>query len=40
MNLQSVTVVIPALNEEQSLPLVLRDLPDKVFSKNYLKKLQ
>lgn len=27
MNLSDVTVIIPALNEEQSLPLVLRDLP-------------
>jgi glycosyltransferase involved in cell wall biosynthesis len=26
--LESVTVVIPALNEEESLPLVLNDLPD------------
>lgn len=28
MRLESVTVVIPALNEEESLPLVLNDLPD------------
>lgn len=28
MDLKNVTVVIPALNEEASLPLVLRDLPD------------
>ena len=27
MNLNEVTVIIPALNEEQALPLVLRDLP-------------
>ena len=27
MNLNDVTVIIPALNEEQALPLVLRDLP-------------
>lgn len=27
MNLQDVTVIIPALNEEQALPLVLQDLP-------------
>lgn len=27
MNLSDVTVIIPALNEEASLPLVLRDLP-------------
>ena len=27
MNLNAVTVIIPALNEEQALPLVLRDLP-------------
>ncbi len=27
MNLSEVTVIIPTLNEEQSLPLVLRDLP-------------
>ena len=27
MNLKDVTVIIPALNEELSLPLVLRDLP-------------
>ena len=26
--LNVVTVIIPALNEEQSLPLVLRDLPE------------
>jgi glycosyltransferase involved in cell wall biosynthesis len=28
MNLSNVTVVIPAYNEQQSLPLVLRDLPE------------
>jgi glycosyltransferase involved in cell wall biosynthesis len=27
MNFQDVTVIIPALNEEQALPLVLQDLP-------------
>ena len=27
LNLSHVTVIIPALNEESSLPLVLRDLP-------------
>jgi hypothetical protein len=26
-DLKDVTVIIPALNEEQALPLVLRDLP-------------
>ena len=30
MNLNEVTVIIPALNEEQALPLVLRDLPPVV----------
>jgi len=29
-DLSAVTVIIPALNEEQSLPLVLRDLPDSI----------
>jgi glycosyltransferase involved in cell wall biosynthesis len=28
IRLESVTVIIPALNEEESLPLVLNDLPD------------
>lgn len=28
LSFKSVTVIIPALNEEQSLPLVLRDLPN------------
>ena len=28
MNLAGVSVIIPALNEEDSVPLVLRDLPD------------
>ena len=28
MDLSKVAVVIPAYNEEESLPLVLRDLPD------------
>ena len=27
MSLSEVTVIIPALNEERALPLVLRDLP-------------